>query len=112
MSEEITADVIRRYNDVFQKRDVDALDDLIGEGCVIENTDGQRVEGRAAAIAWWRAIAENRAAHFDLEDVHIAGDRAVIRWRYVHDGGSTRGVNLMLVRDGRIVEGLGYAKTT
>lgn len=40
------------------------------------------------------------------------GDRAIIRWRFnFGDGGSVRGVNLMHVRDGRIVEALGYAKT-
>jgi len=40
------------------------------------------------------------------------GDRAVIRWRFNFGRGeSVRGVNLMHVRDGRIVEALGYAKT-
>lgn len=40
------------------------------------------------------------------------GDSAVIRWRFnFGDGGSVRGVNLMRVRDGLIVEALGYAKS-
>ncbi|WP_412540255.1 nuclear transport factor 2 family protein [Longispora sp. K20-0274] len=106
-----TADVIRRYNDVFQLHDAAALDALIAEDCVIENIDGTRTEGRAACVAWWTAIAENREARFEIEDVFVAGEQAAIRWTYVHPGGSNRGVNLMRVRDGLIVEGLGYTKS-
>ncbi|GIG62276.1 hypothetical protein Lfu02_66480 [Longispora fulva] len=107
-----TADVIRRYNDVFQLHDADALDALIAEDCVIENLDGRRTEGKAACVAWWRAIAENRDARFEIEDVFVSDDRAAIRWTYVYPGGSNRGVNLMRVRDGLIVEGLGYTKSS
>jgi hypothetical protein len=43
----------------------------------------------------------------------MADERAIIRWRYWWGDGaqnSVRGVNLMKVRDGLIVEGLGYIK--
>jgi hypothetical protein len=43
----------------------------------------------------------------------VAADRAVIRWRLWRGEGednSVRGVNLMRVRDGQIVEGMGYIK--
>ena len=43
----------------------------------------------------------------------MSGDRATIRWRYrfgAGDENSVRGVNLMEVRDGKIVEALGYVK--
>ena len=43
----------------------------------------------------------------------MAGNRATIRWRYrFGDGeeGSVRGVTLMHIRDGKIVEALGYVK--
>jgi hypothetical protein len=40
------------------------------------------------------------------------GERAIIRWRFNFGvGGSVRGVNLMRVRDGRIVAALGYSKS-
>ncbi len=46
---------------------------------------------------------------FAVEHVDVDGDRAVIRWRLT--GPETyRGVNLMRVRDGKIVEALGYGK--
>ena len=47
-----------------------------------------------------------------MEDTVVCGERAVIRWRFnFGDGASVRGVNLMRVADGRIVEALGYAKS-
>jgi hypothetical protein len=38
------------------------------------------------------------------------GDRAIIRWRLWRGDTSQRGVNLMRVRDGLIVEAMGYVK--
>jgi hypothetical protein len=64
-------------------------------------------------LALWQGIANNRAASFELEDVVVLGERAQIRWRYVWGTAQNeqlRGVNLMRVRDGRIVEGMGYVK--
>ena len=44
-----------------------------------------------------------------VEHVDVDGDRAVIRWR-INGTENYRGVNLMRVRDGKIVEALGYGK--
>jgi hypothetical protein len=47
-----------------------------------------------------------------VEDTFVMGDRANVRWRFhFGDSGSVRGVSLVRVRDGRIVEALAYAKT-
>ena len=112
-----TAEVIRRFNDVFQRHDPSDLPALIAEDCVIENTtpapNGALLVGRDACVANWRHLATAPGTHFDLEDVFVAGDRAVIRWRYRFGEGeadSIRGVNLMRVRDGLIVEAMGYVK--
>ena len=46
-----------------------------------------------------------------LED--LVGERVVIRWRYCwgdDDTQSIRGINLMRVRGGHIVEAMGYVK--
>jgi SnoaL-like domain len=43
----------------------------------------------------------------------VADDRATIRWRYRFGDGeedTIRGVTLMHIRDGKIVEALGYVK--
>ena len=50
---------------------------------------------------------------FDTEGIDILGDRGIIRWRL--SWGSTkdqsvRGVNIMRVKDRKIVEALGYVK--
>jgi hypothetical protein len=46
---------------------------------------------------------------FETEHVDVHGDQAVIRWR-IFGAENYRGVNLMRVRDGKIVEALGYGK--
>ena len=117
MMEKQTAEVIRRFNDAFQQHDAGALADLIAEDCVLENTgpapNGSRHVGREAVLAVLTAIASSTDITFDLEEVFVAADRAVIRWRLRRgdgDDNSVRGVNLMRVRDGQIVEGMGYIK--
>jgi len=110
-----TAQMMRRFNDVFQHHDPSALADLVAEDSVIENTtpapDGARRAGKAACIELWSAIVTQPGTRFDLEETFVAGDRATIRWRYwLADHTSVRGVNLMRVQDGRIVEAMGYVK--
>ena len=111
-----TLEIMQRFNRAFQDHDPTLLDELIAEDCVMESIqpapNGTRYEGREACLAFWQALAAERVSHFDLEDITAMGDNAVIRWRFnFGDGGSVRGVNLMRVRDGLIVEALGYAKS-
>ncbi|WP_192246213.1 nuclear transport factor 2 family protein [Mesorhizobium silamurunense] len=110
-----TAEIMRRYNDVFQRHDPSALDELVADDCVIENTtpapDGARRAGKDACVELWSAIATGPGTRFDIEETFVAGDRATIRWRFwMADGNSLRGVNLMRVANGRIVEAMGYVK--
>jgi ketosteroid isomerase-like protein len=111
-----TAEIMRRFNQAFLERKPAILKDLIAPDCVMESIqpapDGTRYEGHDACFTFWEAIATDPIAWFDVEDTIAAGDRATIRWRFnFGDGRSVRGVNLMRVRDGRIVEALGYAKS-
>ena len=111
-----TAEIMRRFNQAFRDREPAALKDLIAADCIMESIqpapNGTRYEGYDACFAFWDALARDTAAHFDVEDTIAMGDRAIIRWRFSFgDGESVRGVNLMHVRDGRIVEALGYAKS-
>lgn len=117
MNADTTEAVLRHFNDVFLSHDASALRDLVAADCVIENTvpapDGSRHEGREACIALWTGIATAPETFFELEDLSVAGNRGIIRWRYHWGEGkenSVRGVNLMTVRDGLIVEALGYVK--
>lgn len=113
-----TSEAIDQFNHAFVTHNPAALDGLISDDCVMEAIqpapDGERYEGREACLAFWRALAEDRATQFAPEEVIVAGERATIRWRYRFGDGpgdSVRGVNLMRVRDGLIVEALGYSKT-
>ena len=76
--------------------------------------DGTRFEGREACLAFWQRLAEDRSGSFAPEDVAVFGDRAIIRWRYRFSSGageqSLRGVNLMQVREAKVVEALGYCE--
>jgi ketosteroid isomerase-like protein len=112
-----TSEVIRRFNEVFQHHDPSALTELVAADCVVENSNpapsGSRHVGREACVALWRRIATNAGNRFDVEDVVVSGERATIRWRLrwgEDDSSAVRGVNLMRVRDGQIVEAFGYVK--
>ena len=112
-----TSELMRRFNEVFLRHDPSALPELIAPDCVIENIRptpaGARLLGREACVARWTEVATAPGTHFDLEEVAVYGDRAIIRWRYWWGEGeanSVRGVNLMRVRDGLIVEAMGYTK--
>jgi ketosteroid isomerase-like protein len=112
-----TAELMRRFNDAFRFHDPAALAPLVAEDCVIENTqpapDGSRHVGRAACLAVWQGLAGNASQQFSLEEVFVAGERALIRWRLRFGPGaadSIRGLNWMRTRDGLIVEAMGYVK--
>ena len=112
-----TADVLQRFNRAFLDHDPAALDALIAPDCVVERTqptaEGTHLVGREACLANWRAIAANLAGRFTLEDVVVMGERGLIFWEYRTGPGPadvSRGLNVMTVRDGLIVEGRGYTK--
>ena len=114
---ETTLAIVTRFNRAFETHRPEDLDALIGEGCVLENTtpapDGQRFEGRQACLAFWKGIAAAANLVFEPEEIWAGDDRGIIRWT-LRWGDSpterTRGVNVMRVRDGKIVEGFGYVK--
>lgn len=111
-----TAEIMRRFNQAFQEHNPALLTDIIALDCVMETIqpapDGTRYEGYDANLAFWQALANDRVAHFDVEETIVMGDRANILWRFnFGDGSSVRGVSLMRVRDGRIVEALAYSKS-
>lgn len=113
-----TAATIERFNRAFVEHDAALLRGLVGDNCVMEAIqpapDGERVEGGSACLAFWQALAEDRTTQFAPEQIDIAGERATIRWSYRYGPGVSdyvRGVNLMHVVDGVIVEALGYSKT-
>jgi len=86
-------------------------------GGVLENTQpapsGSRHVGRDACLAVWQALAGATGSQFSLEEVFVAGERALIRWHFRFgptESDFVRGVNWMRTRDGQIVEAMGHVK--
>jgi ketosteroid isomerase-like protein len=108
-----TTTIIDQFNAAFRERAPEKLVDLIADDCVMEGTgpapDGNRWTGYDECLAGWQGLASDPAIQFSVEHVDVDGDRAVIRWR-ITGAENYRGVNLMRVRDGKIVEALGYGK--
>jgi len=111
--------VIDRFNEAFNRHDVDAIMALMTDDVVFDNTtppDGQRYEGQAAVRAFWeRFFASNPGAWFDGIDVFAADDRCTVRWIFTFDkndpaSGHVHGVDVFKVRDGKVAEKLSYVK--
>jgi ketosteroid isomerase-like protein len=114
-----TLAAVRRFNDAFNRHDVDAVMATMTEDCVFENTpppDGERHEGAAAVRAVWEQFfAGSPNAVFEEEEVIAVGDRCVVRWLYrwrdaAGGEGHVRGVDIFRVRDGKVAEKLAYVK--
>lgn len=110
-----TLATIERFNEAFNRHDVDAVMALFTDDCVFENTspapDGERHEGQAAARAFWEHFfAASPDAYFETEDIFVAGDRACVCWRYDWGDGHIRGVDVFRVRDGKVAAKLSYVK--
>lgn len=114
-----TVAVVNRFNEAFNRHDVDAIMAAMTEDCVFESTrpapDGERVVGQQAVRAFWEAFfRRSPRAVFETEEIFAAGDRCVVRWvyRWVREGleGHVRGVDIFRVRDGRVAEKLSYVK--
>uniref|UniRef100_A0A7C3A8J4 Nuclear transport factor 2 family protein n=1 Tax=Thermorudis sp. TaxID=1969470 RepID=A0A7C3A8J4_9BACT len=116
-----TLEAVERFNQAFNRHDVDAVMATMTEDCVFENTfpppDGERYEGQAAVRAFWEAFfLSSPGAVFEVEELFATGDRCVVRWRYrwAPDAegmpGHVRGIDLFRVRNGKVAEKLSYVK--
>ena len=117
--EQETSSVIERFNEAFNRHDVDALKELLSDDTVFEDTSpapaGRRIEGKDAVADLWRGwFARNHHARFDAEEIIVSGDRAVVRWAYrkMRNGQPwhLRGVDVFTVRDGKVTAKLAYVK--
>jgi ketosteroid isomerase-like protein len=114
-----TLDVIDRFNEAFNKHDVDAVMALMTDDVIFDNTspspDGELYQGQAAVRAFWeRFFASSPNARFEAEDIFAGGDRATVRWCYTwktdSGEGHVRGADVFRVRDGKVAEKLSYVK--
>lgn len=113
MSDE-TREVIERVHDALNGHDIDALARLQHEECVFKTTDppdGTRHVGREAVLGACREFFEQSPnARFEMEEILTLDDRALVRWRHAWTDGHVRGVDVMRVRDGKVIETFAYVK--
>jgi ketosteroid isomerase-like protein len=112
-------ETVRRFQDAWNRHDVDGVMTLMTEDCVFESTfpppDGERVEGHQATRAFWqRFFEESPDATIEIEELFGCADRVTMRWRYrwgkEGKSGHVRGVDVYRVRQGKIAEKLSYVK--
>jgi ketosteroid isomerase-like protein len=117
---ESTRTTIRKIDAAINQHDLASVMELVSQDAVWENTypapDGERYEGEEAIrAAFERFFRESPHATFETEELFACGERAVLRWRYHWVGsngtpGHVRGVDLLRVHDGKVVEFLSYVK--
>ena len=114
-----TAEVIEKFNDAFNRHDVQGVMALMTDDCVFENTypapDGERFEGQEAVRRSWEELfSSSPHSVFETEEMITLGDRCVVRWIYnwtnTEGPGHIRGVDVFRVREGKVAEKLAYVK--
>lgn len=111
-----TLETIQRFNEAFNRHDVDGIMALMTEDCLFENTapapDGEPYRGQAAVRDFWEQFFRNAPhARFEWEDIFASEDRATVRWTYHwSQDGHIRGVDVFKLRNGKIAEKLSYVK--
>jgi ketosteroid isomerase-like protein len=117
-SEEVRV-AVERYRDAVDRHDIDAAVAAFTDDGLIDCTpppDGERYEGAAEIRALFRQLFDSEGERtFETEELFIAGDRAVVRWRHQWIDasgrpGHVRGIEVLRVRDGKIAEKLAYVK--
>jgi ketosteroid isomerase-like protein len=115
---EATRAVVQRFLDAFGRADVDGVMAEMSDDVVFESTeppDGRRHQGQADVRRVWEQLFATPGARFTTEALLPHGERAVALWRYSWgageaDAGHVRGVDVVTVRGGKVVEKLSYVK--
>lgn len=110
-------DTVERFNEAFNRHDVDDVMNLMTDDVVFENTSGGRFEGQEAVRAvLTRAFQLMSTGWFETEETFTAGDRCVVLWIYAFnrrepEHGQIRGIDVFRVRDGLVSEKYSYVKS-
>ncbi len=114
-----TLAAVERFNEAFNRHDVDGVMNAMTNDCIFENTypppDGVRIEGAEKVRDFWeKFFASNPDAYFETEDIFAAGDRCTVRWTYCKTKEGKpwhlKGVDVFRVRDAKVSEKLSYVK--
>lgn len=122
MTEPVDSDTlaaVARFNDAFNRHDVNDVMAAMTSDCLFENTnpapDGARFVGQDAVRAYWTIFFEKTPdANFESEETIVMGNRCIVRWVYRKTKDAKpwhlRGVDVFKVKDGKVAEKLSYVK--
>ncbi len=106
--------VVDRFNDAWNRHDLDAALELITDDCVFEATgpapDGARHTGKKSIAQAWAPIFADQQAHFEVEAAIVDAAYVVQQWTYRWGTGHVRGIDVIRLTDGRISAKLSYVK--
>jgi ketosteroid isomerase-like protein len=115
-----TMTAVQRFNEAFNRQDIEAVMAAMTEDCIFENThpppDGTRYTGsQAVRVAFEQFFQSSPRAEFKTEELFAAGERCIVRWIYYWTNengqqGYIRGVDIFRVRNDKIAEKLSYVK--
>jgi len=117
---EATTRIVLKFNEAFNRHNVDEMMKCMSDDCVFENTtpapDGTIYKGKDEVTQFWHKFFLNSPhAHIKIEEIFGSGMHCVMRWKYSWiDGngeqGHVRGVDIFKVSNGFITEKLSYVK--
>lgn len=109
-----------KYTEAFNKKDVEALMELVSEDCILEASGpppaGTRYSGKTELTQFWQKMFEATPGIFiELEDISSLGLKCIIFWRHYsrENTGVTlnlRGVDILELKQGSICHILSYVK--
>jgi limonene-1,2-epoxide hydrolase len=116
-SMEQTLATIERFNEAFNRHDLDTVLQLMTDDIVFENTSNGRFEGQVAVRGVLsRAFEILALGWFETEEMFAYEDRCVVRWVYTFNREdptreNVRGVDLFRVQNAKVAEKLSYVKS-
>ena len=108
-------DLLERFNEAFNRHDVDGMMALMTDDCVFENTDpapdGTRFVGQADVRRFWQEFfTASPQAYIAVEELFANAEHGAQTWRYTWGDGHVRGVDVFHFRGGKIAAKLSYVK--
>lgn len=123
LSREEILNAIRKWNQAWKRFDLEGVLDLMHEEVVFENWTGGRAVGKAGLRQAWQPWFARGDFRFIEEDLFVdeVAQKVLFSWLLEwpcpekgHEGQleRRRGVDVMHLRDGKIIDKLTYSKTT
>ncbi len=117
-------DIFTRWNEAWNKHDIDKVAELFHEEIVFENWTGAKIRSaKALKKAWEPWFKSHGGFHFNTEDLFVdeEAQKVLFQWsldwpsfekRYHGRPEHRRGVDVIHFEDGKIIRKYTYSKTT